>query len=92
MQIGFVRTGKVGHVMNDCRFCKSLEFMKELNARRTELDKQLFKVKYTVALVERTLGPYGKCGRTTDYGFRGCGYPLKYCPMCGEKIVRRTVK
>ena len=41
--------------MDDCRFCKSLEFRKELNARRTELDKQLFKVKYTVALVGRTL-------------------------------------
>jgi len=78
--------------MDDCRFCKSLEFMKELNARGTELDKQLFKVKYTVALVKRTLGPYGKCGRTTDYGFRGFGYPLKYCPMCGKKIARRAAK
>ena len=75
--------------MDDCRFCKSLEFKKELNARRTELEKQLFKEKYTVAIVNRTLGPYGKCGRTTDYGFRGCGYPLKYCPMCGKKITKR---
>ena len=21
--------------------------------------------------------------------FRGCGYPLKYCPMCGKKIAGR---
>jgi hypothetical protein len=32
--------------MEDCRFCKSLEFKKELNASRTELEKQLFKEKY----------------------------------------------
>ena len=78
--------------MDDCRFCKSLKFKKKLNAERTELEKQLFKEKYTVALVNRTLGPYGKCGRITDYGFRGCGYPLKYCPMCGKKIAGKAVK
>lgn len=69
-----------------------MKFAKEMSARRTELDKQLFKVKYTVALVKRTLGPYGNCSRTTDYGFRGCGYPLNFCPMCGKKIAGRSVK
>jgi len=75
--------------MDDCRFCKSLEFKKELDARRDKLEKQLFKKKYTVAIVDRILGPYGRRGRITDYGFRGCGYPLKYCPMCGKKITGR---
>ena len=79
-------------MMDDCRFCESLELKKKLKAMRTELEKQLFKEKYTVALVSRTFGPYGRCGRTTDYGFRGCGYPLKYCPMCGKKITGRAVK
>ncbi len=79
-------------MMDDCRFCESLEFKKNLKAMRTELEKQLFKEKYTVALVSRTFGPYGNCGRTIDYGFRGCGYPLKYCPICGKKITGRSVK
>ena len=27
-----------------------------------------------------------KRGRTTDYMERGEGFPLRFCPMCGERV------
>ena len=76
--------------MSECKFCKNLEFYKNLD-RNQESDPELgrYKTEYRAALVIRSW--YEKrskrgAGRTTDYRYRGIGYRLNYCPECGRKL------
>lgn len=69
-----------------CPFCESVEWRKRLERKFNREQEEKKKIVLTVALVEHTVINGEKRGRITDYMKRGEGFPLRFCPMCGERV------
>ena len=69
-----------------CPFCESVELLNRLERQFSKERERQRGIVLTVALVEHTVINGEKRGRTTDYMERGEGFPLRFCPMCGERV------
>lgn len=64
-----------------CRFCQDFEFSTSL-AVRSE-----FPYTYSVAYLDHVIVGGKIRSRTIHYMKNGIGYPLRFCPECGKKLV-----
>lgn len=69
-----------------CLFCESVEWRKRLERNFNREKEEKKKIVLSVALVEHTVINGEKRGRITDYMKQGEGFPLRFCPMCGERV------
>lgn len=64
-----------------CHFCERYDLAKEVCSGSEH------KTLFTVALVDHMITTNGPKGRTVRYDADGVGFPLKFCPECGKKLV-----
>lgn len=64
-----------------CKFCEDFEFSVSLGAKREE------KYRYSVAYISHLMEGRRVRSRTIYYMKNGIGYPLRFCPECGKKLV-----
>lgn len=83
-------TSSENDVCSECEFCESYKLWNEIHSSDDEHPKIYHE--YTVALVCRSwTKAKGKrrADRTTDYGHKGLGYELNFCPECGKALRRK---
>lgn len=70
-----------------CSFCEAMKTNKNIDITSKKFFPEQER-RYSVAIVKRLFvkGRYGSQSTSTDYRYRGCGYPLNYCPECGKKM------
>lgn len=66
-----------------CPFCEAMELQKFIYKRNAP---EGIGNDMRAALVIHSVINEKRCGRTTDYMKDGKGFPLNFCPSCGERV------
>ena len=74
-----------------CKFCIAMEASRKADTILKKHDPD-WSHRYSVAIVRRLFikGRKGSCATSTDYRYRGCGYPLNFCPECGRELAKNS--
>ena len=64
-----------------CKFCEDFEFSVSLSVKREAT------YKYSAAYISHLMDGRKVRGRTIHFMKNGIGYPLRFCPECGKKLV-----
>lgn len=64
-----------------CKFCESFEFSTSLTV------KSEFPYTYSVAYIDHVIIDGRLRSQTIHYMKNGIGYPLRFCPECGKKLL-----